>query len=149
MSSPTLAPGARVVVRDEEWLVRRAHKASPGGKAVEVVGVSELVRGKEAIFLTDLDEVTELAPEKTGLATDDSPQYRKTRLPIAPRASPVRRPGTAPGRRHLGVGRQRLNAPCHPGPAARHGHAMIYDSQRARVVLFGGSTGSDPVPGDT
>jgi ERCC4-related helicase len=47
---------------------------------VHVVGLSELVRGQEAIFLTDLDRVTELAPEATELTTDDSPQYRRTRL---------------------------------------------------------------------
>lgn len=78
--TPTLAPGARIVVRDEEWLVRRAQKASPGGHAIHVTGLSELVRGKEAIFLTDLDRVTELAPETTRLTTDESPQYRTTRL---------------------------------------------------------------------
>lgn len=82
MPSPTLAPGARVVVRDEEWLVRRTHKATPGGSAVHVTGLSELVRGKDAIFLTDLDHIEELAPEKTALVTDDSPRYRKTRLYI-------------------------------------------------------------------
>ncbi len=80
MPSPALAPGARVVVRDEEWLVRRTHKANPGGSAVHVTGLSELVRGKDAIFLSDLDDIEELAPEKTALVTDDSPRYRKTRL---------------------------------------------------------------------
>ena len=76
----TFAPGARVVVRDEEWMVRRTEKATPGGHAVHVVGTSELVRGKDAIFLTDLDRITELAPEATALTTDDSSQYRRTRL---------------------------------------------------------------------
>ena len=82
MPAPTLAPGARVLVRDEEWIVRRAEKATPGGNAVHVTGLSELVRGRDAIFLTDLDEVSELAPEKTELVPDDSPRYRKTRLYI-------------------------------------------------------------------
>ena len=80
MPPHTLAPGARVVVRDEEWLVRRTHKAKPGGSAVHVVGLSNLVRGKEAIFLTDLDTIRELAPEDTDLVADDSPNYRKARL---------------------------------------------------------------------
>ena len=39
-----LAPGARVVVRDEEWLVRSAVPVATGGYAVRVVGMSELVR---------------------------------------------------------------------------------------------------------
>jgi superfamily II DNA or RNA helicase len=68
------------MIRDEEWLVRSSHIARPGGKAVLVTGLSELVRGREAIFLTDLDEVRELLPEQTALVTDNSPNYRSTRL---------------------------------------------------------------------
>jgi hypothetical protein len=33
-----LAPGARVVVRDEEWLVRSSVPVATGGYAVRVVG---------------------------------------------------------------------------------------------------------------
>ena len=73
MDTLTLAPGARIVVRDEEWLVRRTHRARPGGSAIQVTGLSELVRGKEAIFLTDLETIRELAPEDTALVADDSP----------------------------------------------------------------------------
>ena len=40
-----------------------------------MVGVSELVRNKETIFLTDLDEVHELRPEETALIHDDFPTY--------------------------------------------------------------------------
>ena len=75
-----LAPGARVEIRDEEWMVRSIKGSTFGGRAVHVVGVSELVRGKDAIFLTDLDEVRELRPEETALVHDDSPQYRRSRL---------------------------------------------------------------------
>ncbi len=35
-----LAPGARVVVRDEEWIIRSVKSAAPGGRAVHVVGTS-------------------------------------------------------------------------------------------------------------
>ncbi len=76
----TLAPGARVEIRDEEWMVRSIKGATFGGRSVHVIGVSELVRGKEAIFLTDLDQVRELRPEETALVHDDSPQYRRSRL---------------------------------------------------------------------
>ena len=76
----TFAPGARVEIRDEEWMVRSVKGATFGGRALHVVGVSELVRGKDAIFLTELDEVRELRPEETQLAHDDSPQYRRSRL---------------------------------------------------------------------
>ena len=75
-----LAPGGRVVVRDEEWIVRSVNHATSGGSAVRVTGTSELVRGKDAIFLSELDEIVELRPEDTELVHDPSPQYRRTRL---------------------------------------------------------------------
>ena len=76
----TFAPGARVVVRDEEWIVRSARSTSTGGTAVHCTGLSELVRNKDAIFLTDLDEIVELRPEETQLVTDPSPRFRRSRL---------------------------------------------------------------------
>ena len=79
-SAAALAPGARVVIRDEEWLVHSVTGAVVGGHSVRVRGVSELVEGKEAIFLTALDEIKEMRPEDTELVHDDSPQYRRSRL---------------------------------------------------------------------
>ena len=76
----TFAPGARVVVRDEQWIVRSVQQASFGAAAVRVVGLSELVRGKAAIFLTDLDDIVELRPQDTELVLDDSPRFRRSRL---------------------------------------------------------------------
>jgi superfamily II DNA or RNA helicase len=74
------APGARVVIRDEEWIVRSVETTASTGTAVRVTGTSELVRGREAIFLNDLDEIIELRPEDTALVNDPSPHYRRTRL---------------------------------------------------------------------
>jgi hypothetical protein len=54
------APGARVLVRDAEWLVRRVDRTSTGGQALCVVGISELVRDKEAIFLTEVERSIEI-----------------------------------------------------------------------------------------
>lgn len=76
----TFAAGARVLVRDEEWVVRSAHQSSFGGAAVHVTGLSELVRGKAAIFLTAIDTVTLLEPEETTLVADTSAQFRRGRL---------------------------------------------------------------------
>ena len=76
----SFAPGARVVARDEEWMVRSVKPATVGGQAVHLVGLSELVQGRETIFLTALDDIVELKPEDTALVHDDSPQYRRTRL---------------------------------------------------------------------
>ena len=76
----TLAPGARVLVRDEEWLVLSAAPAMGQATAVKAVGLSELVRGHERVFLSDLDEIEELRPEDTVPVPDTSPGYRRSRL---------------------------------------------------------------------
>ena len=71
-----LAPGARVVIRDAEWLVRRVDITSNGGQAVSCVGLSELVREKESIFLTEIEEeIRVLRPEETKLVSDESKKY--------------------------------------------------------------------------
>src|SRR5688572_8285992 len=50
-----VAPGARVVIRDEEWIVRRMDPSSDGGDLLVCDGVSELVRGRTVHFLTALE----------------------------------------------------------------------------------------------
>jgi ERCC4-related helicase len=80
LDTPNIAPGSRVVIRDEEWLVKSMHPISTGGAALRVTGLSELVRDHEAMFLTKLEAIQELKPEDTALVSDDSPQYRRTRL---------------------------------------------------------------------
>ena len=77
--SQTYAPGARVLIRDEEWMVRRVQGAREGS-AVHVIGLSELVRNQEALFLTELDDVTILRPEETELVRDPSQGHRQARL---------------------------------------------------------------------
>lgn len=52
----TVAPGARILVRDAEWVVRRVDRTSTGGQAISAIGISELVRDKEAVFLTEIEE---------------------------------------------------------------------------------------------
>jgi superfamily II DNA or RNA helicase len=82
-TAPTLlyAPGSRVIVRDEEWLVRRVDPSSDGGHLLNCDGVSELVRGRNALFLTELEgEITVLDPAKTELVPDTSSQFTNTFL---------------------------------------------------------------------
>ena len=67
-------PGARVLIRDAEWVVRRVDHA-PGGYQLVCDGASELVRGREAVFLTALDPVTALDPAATRLVPDESPRF--------------------------------------------------------------------------
>ena len=80
VESLRLAPGARVVVRDEEWIVRKVEKSFGEDTAVHVTGMSELVRNKPAIFLHPLDTIRELRPEETEPVPDTSPGFRRTRL---------------------------------------------------------------------
>ena len=75
------APGARVVIRDEEWLVRRVDPSSDGGFLLSCDGISELVRGRNSQFLTKLeDEIIALDPAKTELVADSSSHFNTTFL---------------------------------------------------------------------
>ena len=76
----TFPPGARVVIRDEEWLVKGSKSISTGGVALSVVGLSQLVKDHHSIFLSTLDTIQELKPQETKLVSDDSPRYRKSKL---------------------------------------------------------------------
>src|SRR6266496_584277 len=81
--APTLsfAPGSHVVIRDEEWLVRRVDPSSDGGYLLNCDGVSELVRGRNALFLTELEEpIVVLDRAKTELIADTSPHFNSTFL---------------------------------------------------------------------
>lgn len=78
-----LAPGMRVVIRDEEWLIRRADPAKDGGYLLSCDGISELVRGQESLFLTELEEAIEiLDPANTQLVADTSDKYSAALLYI-------------------------------------------------------------------
>lgn len=84
MSSQTaaIAPGARVLIRDAEWIVKRVDRTGTGGQSIQVVGVSQIVRHKEARFLSEIEgkSITLLDPAETELVTDPSPQFRNSRL---------------------------------------------------------------------
>ncbi len=82
-SSPAPAPGARVVIRDEEWLIRRADPSADGGYLLTCDGISTLVRGQSTLFLTELEGPIEvLDPATTVLVADTSPQYSAALLAI-------------------------------------------------------------------
>ena len=79
----TAAPGARVLIRDEEWLVRRVDPSSDGGELLFCDGVSELVRGRSAQFLTRLEErIDILDPAQTKLVADTSNAFNASMLYI-------------------------------------------------------------------
>ena len=78
-----IAPGARILVRDAEWLVRKVDYASQGGQAIDVIGITELVKNKEAVFLTEIEGekgITLLNPKDTELVQDESSSYKASLL---------------------------------------------------------------------
>ncbi|MDR2561585.1 MAG: DEAD/DEAH box helicase [Holophagales bacterium] len=76
------APGMRVMIRDEEWMVKRAENNSLSGKTLHCVGISSLVKDHDAIFLADLEEIEQVDPSKVRLVADDSPFFQRSRLYI-------------------------------------------------------------------
>lgn len=75
------APGARAVIRDEEWLIRRVDPSTDGGWLLTCDGISDLVRSQSALFLTKLEDTIEvLDPAATELVADTSPTYNATLL---------------------------------------------------------------------
>jgi hypothetical protein len=58
-----------VLIRDAEWIVRRVDRTGTGGQSVQVVGASEIVRNREARFLSEIEGkgITVLDPAETEL----------------------------------------------------------------------------------
>jgi superfamily II DNA or RNA helicase len=76
-----LAPGSRVVIRDEEWLIRRVDPSTDGGHLLTCDGISDLVRSQSALFLTALEGPIELLdPAQTKLVEDTSRTYNASLL---------------------------------------------------------------------
>ena len=63
-------------------LVRRVDRTSTGGQAYSVVGISEFVRDKEAMFLSEVETPVVLDPAATEIVVDPSPAYRTSLLYI-------------------------------------------------------------------
>lgn len=74
------APGMRTIIRDEEWMVKKIETNSLGNKVLYCIGISPLVKDKEAIFLTDLEQIQIVNPAEVKLIPDSSPFYRRTLL---------------------------------------------------------------------
>jgi len=76
------APGMRTIIRDEEWMIKKIETNSIGNKTLFCVGISTLVKDREAIFLSDLEEIQVVNPAEVKLVADNSPFYKKTLLHI-------------------------------------------------------------------
>ncbi len=82
----TGAPGSVMVVRDEEWLVTAVKPAAPDPTTgepthfVHGIGLTGITKDTEAVFWTQIDEITQSDPRATQVVGDDSPSYRRSRL---------------------------------------------------------------------
>lgn len=77
--SDAFAPGVVVVVRDEEWLITQVEETGDG-PVISASGLSELVRGQDAVFYPALDAIEVSDPRQARVRADDSPRYRRSRL---------------------------------------------------------------------
>lgn len=100
-----IAAGERVVVRDEEWLVRSVRTTDRDGARVEVTGIGELVRNQDAVFFDSLDTIDRLDPRDGTLKPDTSAGFRHSRLWL----ESVRRSSPIPaGETRIAVGQHAL-----------------------------------------
>lgn len=74
------APGMRAIIRDEEWMVKKTETNSLGNKALYCIGISPLVKDREAIFLADLEQIQIVDPAEVKLIADNSPFYIRALL---------------------------------------------------------------------
>ncbi|MEA3333997.1 MAG: hypothetical protein U9Q58_10445, partial [Pseudomonadota bacterium] len=107
-----LAPGMRVLCRDAEWLVTGVKNIDPASletgrdtanQSIHCIGVDDLVRGHEAIFLTQLDEIIPVDPRNTKLIKDNSNGYKLSKLFLGAQLRQMPASGIKPELDGLGV----------------------------------------------
>ncbi len=76
------APGMRVLIRGEEWMVKKVEINNLENKVLHCVGVTPLVKNNDVVFLTDIEEIEVVDPARIKLVSDDSPHFRKSLLYI-------------------------------------------------------------------
>ena len=80
----SIIPGSLIRVRGENWQVRRKRKflekESRSHFEVECVGLTGIVSGYKAVFLSNIDDITLIQPEDITLKTDTSDRFSHSRL---------------------------------------------------------------------
>ncbi len=77
------APGARLFIRDQEWVVRGTKRTRNNDYIIQVTGLTPLVRDIQWQFLQGKEKkITEVNPNETKLVHDKSPNYLAARLHI-------------------------------------------------------------------
>ena len=99
------APGMRVLCRDAEWLVTRVEYSdfAHNNHAVHCIGADDLVRGHEAIFLTQLDRIDPVDPRATKLIQDESNGFKLSKLFLEAHLRQMPATGTTPDLVGMGV----------------------------------------------
>ena len=80
MEMVDFAPGMRTIIRDEEWMIKKIETNNLGNKTLYCVGISPLVKDREAGFLTDLEQIQVVNPAEVKLVADYSPFYKRALL---------------------------------------------------------------------
>ena len=80
MEMVDFAPGMRTIIRDEEWMIKKIETNNLGNKTLYCVGISPLVKDREASFLTDLEQIQVVNPAEVKLVADYSPFYKRALL---------------------------------------------------------------------
>lgn len=124
------APGSVLEIRDESWLVTRTERASDGW-FVEVQGLSELVRGTQAIFSTAIDDIVPLDPEQATVKVDSSPGFQHSRLWLE---ATLRKTAVPLTDKRLSVATQGLADPL-PYQLTAVRKALDPDNLRPRILL--------------
>lgn len=74
------SPGMRIIIRDEEWMIKKVENNGIDNKSLYCIGISPLVKEKSAVFLSDLEDIKIINPADVRLIADDSPNFRRTQL---------------------------------------------------------------------
>lgn len=101
----TFAAGMRVLCRDAEWLVTKVEFSNHANTAhaVHCIGADDLVRGHQAIFLTQLDQIEPVDPRNTKLVPDTSSGYRLAKLFLEAQLRQMPADGIEPDLTGMGV----------------------------------------------
>ena len=81
MENQLYTPGQRVIIRDTEWTIRKVDILADDGYELTCDGVSNFIKGKEAIFLTTYEKNIQIVdPLETKFIIDKSSGFTKSLL---------------------------------------------------------------------
>jgi len=125
-----IAPGSRVIVRDQDWQVVEVERQALGTTAiVRCIGRSELVRDRPGSFFSDIDRIEPEDPTRTRFRLDESAHGLETRLILE---SMIRRTPVPISNINLTVGHEILADDL---PYQREPFRMAMDQLQPRLLV--------------